>query len=272
MALSEFQNIMPSSFILPSPVIAMPEEFPCIHPNCDHIFSHQSFWTQHYNSCHQPLSPDAEPNPALEFHIQYHPKLNGISSLCFCDGYWLTSSVALPCDEQGNFLPPNTLPPPLTSPDAIPSNFWHPFEDRLAFDQAYYHFIELQWSEQEINKGLDLWLAMKMKAGNNMPSPWSSTQKIYQTIDSIQEGDAPFITIQFMYSGPIPPNAPAWMTQTYELCMHDAWHLLHNQLAMTGLPDGAFNEKPYCQFNHEEVHIWSNLMSGEWAWTEAVHI
>ena len=56
---------------------------------------------------------------------------------------------------------------------------------------------------------------------------------MYQTIDSIQEGDAPFKTIYFKYLGAIPANPPAWMTQTYELCTHDSRILMHNQLDTT---------------------------------------
>lgn len=187
----------------------------------------------------------------------------------------LTPSKALPCDAQGNFLPPNSPPPPSVIPnlDAGADNAWCPFEDRLAFDWAHYHFVELQSSEREINKGLDLWLAAKIKAGDNTPLPWSSAQEMYQTIDSIQEGDAPFVTIQFKYSGPLPEHPPAWMTETYELCTRDARILLHNQLATTGPAErDGFNERPYCQFNHEGDRVWSDLMSGEWAYKEAVHI
>ena len=56
-------------------------------------------------------------------------------------------------------------------------NPWNPFEDRLAFDWAHYHFVELQSSEREINKGLDLWQAAMVKAGNDTPLPWSSVEE-----------------------------------------------------------------------------------------------
>jgi hypothetical protein len=183
----------------------------------------------------------------------------------------LIVTIALPCDIDGNFLPEYARPPPFAAPDATEDNLWHPFEDRLAFDWAYYHFIELQSSEREINKGLDLWLAAKWKAGDNTPLPWSSTEEMYQTVDSIQESDAPFKTISFKYSGPIRPNPPAWMTETYELCTRDSRLLLHNQLATTDFVD-TFNPKPYRQFDHTGDRMWSDLMSGDWAWNEAVRI
>jgi hypothetical protein len=95
---------------------------------------------------------------------------------------------------------------------------------------------------------------------------------MYDTIDAIQEGNALFQTVQFKYSGPTPPNSPSWMTQVYELCTRDVRDLLHNQLAMTGLPNGAFNLQPYRQFDYKGTRIWSNLMSGDWAYSEVVRI
>jgi phosphatidylethanolamine-binding protein (PEBP) family uncharacterized protein len=176
----------------------------------------------------------------------------------------------LPCDKDGRFIPEYTQPPPPDAPDATDENPFHPFEDRLAFDWAHYHFVELQSSEREINKGLDLRLAAKLKAGDSTPLPWSSTDDMYQTIDSIQEGDAPFVTIRFKYSGPIPPNPPNWTTETYELCTRDSQILLHHQLATTDFAN-AFTPRPYRQFDHRGDRVWSNLMSGDWPWNEAVH-
>lgn len=149
------------------------------------------------------------------------------------------------------------------------ANPYHPFNDRLAFDWAHYHFIELQSSARKINKGLDLWLAAKLEAGDDSPLPWSSPGDMHETIDSIQEGDAPFTTIELKYSGTVDDNSPKWMTQTYELCIRDSRKLLQNQLATTDFAD-HFNYKPYREFNHQGDRVWSNLMSGDWAWSEAV--
>ena len=162
------------------------------------------------------------------------------------------------------------MQPPLPdAPDASEDNLWHLFEDRLAFDWAHYHFVELQSSEKKINNRLDLWLAAKLKAGDHTPLPWSSAKEMYETIDSIQEGDAPFRTIHFKYSGPICPNPPHWMTETYELCTRDSQRLLLNQVATTDF-DNTFDYIPYRQFNHTNDRVWSNLMSGDWPWNESV--
>jgi hypothetical protein len=59
------------------------------------------------------------------------------------------------------------------------------------------------------------------------------------------------------------------MTQSYELCTRDVRQLLHNQLGTTAFKDHV-NLVPYRQFNHGGRRVWSNLMSGDWAWKQAV--
>lgn len=188
---------------------------------------------------------------------------------CYFLVFPLISFAALPCDRDGNFISQHSSPPPYVAPDATEDNPWHPFDGRLSFDWAHYYFVELQAPVKKIEKGLNLWLATKLEAGDQAPLPWSSAAEMYATIDSIQEGDAPFETISFKYSGPLPPHPPRWMMETYELCTRDARLLLHNQLRTTDFKDQA-NLRPYRQFNHHGDRVWSNLMSGDWAWNEAV--
>jgi hypothetical protein len=95
---------------------------------------------------------------------------------------------------------------------------------------------------------------------------------MYATIDAIQEGDAPWTTIEFKYSAPLPRrNPPKWMTQTYELCTRDTRLVLQQQLANPDFAD-QINYVPYKQFNAEGDRSWSNLMSAEWAWRQAVSL
>ena len=50
-------------------------------------------------------------------------------------------------------------PPPRPPMSRETGNKYAPFEDRVAFDWAHHHYVELQSSEKKIGKGLDLWLA-----------------------------------------------------------------------------------------------------------------
>jgi Plavaka transposase len=119
---------------------------------------------------------------------------------------------------------------------------------------------------------LDHWLASVILAGGNSDScPWKKTEAMYKTIDSIKEGQAPWTTVQFRYTGPLPETPPKWMLETYELRFRDPHTILLNQMASPEFKD-HFNYVPYMQFNQKGNRVWSNLMSGSWSWQEAVRM
>lgn len=173
----------------------------------------------------------------------------------------------LPCDRNGNYLPPHTPPPPLSRLNEQPPGSWAPFESRTEFDFAHYHFVELQSSASEINKALDLWAAQVLQYGAD--SPWHNAKDLYDTIDAIQHGDTPWKVYKIRYTGPRPPLPPKWMSETYELCTRDSRKILQQQLANPDFKD-QINYSPYRQFDAQGKRVWSNLMSGDWAWKQAV--
>ena len=176
--------------------------------------------------------------------------------------------LGIPCDSNGNFLPPHTPPPPHVPAGGASPNPWHPFGSRTEFDFAHYHFIEVQSSEGNINKALDMWAATVMEFGHD--APWKNATQLYQTIDNIQHGDAPWRLYSVRYKGPLPAGTPPkWMMESYDLCMRDSRQVLHHQLAMSDFAD-KINITPYRQFDSEGKRLWSNLMSADWAWKQAV--
>ncbi|TFK24547.1 hypothetical protein FA15DRAFT_704530 [Coprinopsis marcescibilis] len=231
------------------------KSFECL--DCGKVCRSQWGLRQHRTALHplpvtvHPTAKEPKETPTVK---QYHPHLTGI-----------------PVDHHGNPLLKHvkpTLESPLDS-----SNPWAPFEDRLSFDWAHYHFVELQSSEANICRGLDLWAATRLMATHDphdARAPWSSVKDMYKSIDNIQHGSAPFSTVTFEYSGPFPDNPPTWMTQPYELCVRDAREVLRNQLSTAEFVD-QFETRPYRQFEKEgeKQRVWTNLMSGEWAWEEA---
>ncbi|KAI9429814.1 hypothetical protein H4582DRAFT_1791653, partial [Lactarius indigo] len=145
---------------------------------------------------------------------------------------------------------------------------WTPFEDRLAFDWAYYHYVNLQSSAAEIAEGLNLWSATSIKHGATVGAPWRNAKEMYATIDSIKIGSLPFKAFVFQYTGPKPTVPPRWMEEVYELNTRDVLDVIREQLAT---PDfrGQFNYVPYKEFNGKGERVWSNLMSGQWASMQA---
>ena len=152
----------------------------------------------------------------------------------------------------------------------MPGNPFHPFEDRLAFEFADFHFCELQSSEASINRGLQIWAVQAAKHGND-DVPWASANDMYTTIDQIQQGDNPWWRVLFHYQGTLPPNPPKWMTEDFELVTRDIRRLLHEQISCTDF-DGHWDYVPYIEFNSAGDRVWTNIMSGEWAFQQAVHV
>jgi hypothetical protein len=55
---------------------------------------------------------------------------------------------------------------------------------------------------------LDLLKAATIKGNGNLKFPWLSMEEMYETIDQIQAGPAPFCSHHFQYNGPMPPTPP----------------------------------------------------------------
>ncbi|KAF8870790.1 hypothetical protein CPB84DRAFT_1692758 [Gymnopilus junonius] len=181
--------------------------------------------------------------------------------------------VAKPCQEDGTFFDgPLPDPVPLQHPDATPGNDWGPFEDRIAFDFTEYHYIQLQSSVAEITKGIDILLANSFKHGcqhnEGLPNGWRRGEDMYETIDSIQSGDAPWKTYKFQYTGPKPSTPPRWMEEIYELSLRDILLVLRYQHATPEFKD-KFDSRPYQEFDPQGNRVFSNLMSGDWAYRQA---
>ena len=177
-------------------------------------------------------------------------------------------TTARPCHADGTFLhEPPVRPTP--GENDQPVHDWTPFEDRLAFDWAYYHYVTLESSAAEISEGLDLWSATSFKHGSSTGAPWKTAKDMYATIDAVQAGSLPFKTHRFYYKGPKLLTPPSWMEEPYDLDACDALAVIRLQLATLTFKD-QFDYVPYQEFNSKGERIWSNLMSAQWAFKQAV--
>ena len=177
-------------------------------------------------------------------------------------------TTARPCHADGTFLhEPPVRPTP--GENDQPVHDWTPFEDRLAFDWAYYHYVTLESSAAKISEGLDLWSATSFKHGSSTGAPWKTAKDMYATIDAVQAGSLPFKTHHFYYKGPKLLTPPSWMEEPYDLDARDALAVVRLQLATLTFKD-QFDYVPYQEFNSKGERIWSNLMSAQWAFKQAV--
>jgi hypothetical protein len=158
-------------------------------------------------------------------------------------------------------------------------NPWLPFGNRLEYEWAHYHYVQLQSSSNNIQRGLDLWRATVARCQTGHDSldtgscdgvPWKNAREMYDTIDSISAGGVGWTTYQLSYRGPQPTGTPPrWMQESYELNVRNVLSVFEEQLASKEF-DCQFEYAPYEEYDKEGSRVYSNLMSGNWAFREAV--
>lgn len=229
---------------------------------CATEYSSDQGLARHRTIKHLNITPPKD----LSLHSRIlHPALNGMPTFFFFLG-GPDITTAQKCLEDGTFL---EEPPALPAQGDQHDPNWTPFEDCLAFDWAYYHYVTLQLSATSITLGLNLWSATAIKHGSSVGAPWKTTKEMYTTIDAIQTGALPFKTYNFHYTGTKPSTPPHWMEQGFELNARDVLAVVREQLATSAF-DGQIDYVPYQEFNSKGERVWSNLMSGSWAFKQAV--
>ena len=102
--------------------------------------------------------------------------------------------------------------------------------------------------------------------------PWKTPKDMYETIDSIPVGGVSWTTHELAYDGPQPTGVvPLWMQESYELNVRDIISVFDEQLDSKEF-DGQFEYTPYEEYDQQGSRVYSDLMSGNWAFREAVRV
>jgi len=169
------------------------------------------------------------------------------------------------CDEGGNNIPVDASPPPRGS-DKGPDD-WTPYNNRLQFEVADFLFRRNQMSAGDINHLLELWAAC-LAITDIEPPFWKATH-LYNSIDSTPLGDVTWESFALQYNGHQPvENTPSWMQAEYDVWFRDPCTLIHNLLSNPDFKSG-FDYVPYQEYA-AGVHRFQDMMSGNWAWKQAV--
>lgn len=176
---------------------------------------------------------------------------------------------ARPCDRHGNFLPPDIPPPP-----PVLEEEWDPFADRPTFEFAELLVKKMHASTTHINELLRIQAAKRALETNGEdtdPMFFGSANDIYNTIESIPYGEAPWTTYQVRLK--VPEGAAVddtpWKYGTYEIHARNIEQVLLNMAASPEF-DGKWDYGPYEEFTAPGVQRFSNLMSGRFAYRQAV--
>ncbi|TBU51366.1 hypothetical protein BD310DRAFT_834530 [Dichomitus squalens] len=200
--------------------------------------------------------------------FRYHPHLNGESLLSY---HWLLPLIqcsARPCDQDGNFLPPNTPPPPFDGPGSFA-----PFEDRPSFEFAELLFEKMHSSSQDIDHLLRILSAKRVNQTNGEDSSsgfFTNAEEMYDTIDNIDYGSLDWKSIKICYTGPAEPDAH-WKHEEYELYYRDIEHAMLNMAGCTEFY-GNWDYIPFEEYTGENNRQFSNMMSARFPWKQADRI
>ena len=158
------------------------------------------------------------------------------------------------------------MPP---TPCGGPSNTdWSPFRSRVDFEVADFLYRRDQMSQGHVSELMDLWAASLVPYGAR--PPFANCDEMLATIDTISHGDAPWFCFEVSYEGPLPEeNIPSWMTEKYLVWTRNIRMILHIMIK-NGDYNGEFDYAPYVELGVKGERILTNLMSGNWAWRQAV--
>jgi Plavaka transposase len=117
-------------------------------------------------------------------------------------------------------------------------------------------------SAGNIDNLLNLWVE-SMENSYDSP-PFESHEHVYETIDAMHYGDAPWKCLAISYSGKASQPCPTWQKDIWEVFYHDPDVVLSQML---GNPDfcGQFDYASYVGLDKGGLRIWSDFMSGNFA-------
>lgn len=101
-------------------------------------------------------------------------------------------------------------------------------------------------------------------------APFAGSEDLLRQIDRIKLGHIPWQSFTAAYSGDQPPgpDCPVWMREKYEVWFRDPREIVHNILGNPEFSSGI-DYIPYRDFVNGKRR-WSEFMSGDWAWQQAV--
>ena len=119
----------------------------------------------------------------------------------------------------------------------------------------------------QIDELFNIWAA-SLHANAGQP-PFADHDDVYGTIDAIPRGGEPWSSFSVKYSNELPEGeAPPWMLVTYDVHFRDPRTVLRNQLSNPDFKD-EIDYTPLREYCPKNERIWSNFMSGNWAWSQA---
>ncbi|KAF8432344.1 hypothetical protein L210DRAFT_3311382, partial [Boletus edulis BED1] len=168
---------------------------------------------------------------------------------------------------NGNDLPEGAPPLSSSSSSHQNSNPWHPFSHQAQFELANFLFCRNEMPAAQVDELMQIWARLNHDQ-NQQPStpPFTSAHDLHQKIDQIDDSKT-WKSFSFTYAGVDLEDEclPTWKQATYQLVVRDAKLLVQEQLACPEFKD-YMDYYPQQIFGDDNQRIWSDFMSGNWAW------
>lgn len=171
---------------------------------------------------------------------------------------------ALPRDSEGKRIPLGTKP---AARNEEPNEWTN--DEKRQFKSADFTYRKASLSGPLIDELLDLWEESLNEHGAS--APFSSHADLYAYIDSIRHGDAPWHCLLARWTGPIEENAPSWQRREYPVLYRDTDVVCTNMLNNPTFA-GGFDTVPYVEVDTDNKRQWSDFMSGNFAYNQAVRL
>ncbi|KAJ2917661.1 hypothetical protein MD484_g2813, partial [Candolleomyces efflorescens] len=101
--------------------------------------------------------------------------------------------------------------------------------------------------------------------------PYDNYQHIFDTIDDIEQGDAPWMCMSVSLNEDLDESTPSWKKKEYEVWYRDPDTVLSNMLSNPDF-NGQFDYQPYVEVDEKEQRRLSDFMSANVAWNHATRI
>lgn len=195
-----------------------------------------------------------------------------MSCLCILSRLFLSCypSLGRPCDEDGYDLPLDAPPPPF--PERQEDDY-EPYGSQANFELADFLYRKEQMSGNNIDELMEIWAAHQSAQYNDdddpSPPPFANAQDLYNTIDATELGDVPWQGIAITYDDEVPDNPPNWMFTPYEVWYRDPLLMMESQIGNRDLGNDM-DYAPKQVFSQTRTRQFCDLMSGDWAWGQAV--
>ena len=112
---------------------------------------------------------------------------------------------------------------------------------------------------------------MRLWAATNSDghAPFRNHQDMLSKIDAIDLADIPWQSFSAKYSGEVPlADPPDWMLKDYTVYYRDPLSVIRSMIANPAFK-GQFDYAPFRELEGG-TRRWTDIMSGNWAWKQAV--